>query len=141
MKGVLHFLAVLAMAGVAFGAYRVNYETQQVLDGVAEIRTEIQRERDTLEVLRAEWAYLNGPIRLAALADEKVGQLGLQPMRPEQFGIIGALPDRLNGPSPQQGREMAILAALYKASLPPMLVDGVRAAPRPAPRPSRKARR
>ncbi len=73
---------------LAFWAYQENYRTRQALDQVESLQTQIAEMRATLAMLRAEWAYLNRPERLAELAELNFDRLGLMPLRPEQFGLI-----------------------------------------------------
>ena len=88
MKSVFYVLTALAVMGLAVWAYRQNYETQAKLREVRELRTEIADLRERASVLRAEWAYLNRPERLADLADMNFDRLGLLPLRPDHFGSV-----------------------------------------------------
>ena len=83
----LIFTACLVMV-LAVWAYRQNYETQAKLRDVRDLRVEIADLRERASVLRAEWAYLNRPERLADLADMNFERLGLLPLRPGHFGHI-----------------------------------------------------
>lgn len=88
MKSLLSIMTAFAVMGLAVWAYRQNYETQAKLREVRELRAEIADLRERAAVLRAEWAYLNRPERLADLADMNFDRLGLLPLRPDHFGNI-----------------------------------------------------
>ncbi len=85
MRAVLYLSATVLVVLCAVWAYRVNYTTQDAQNRVADLRAAIARERELLAVLRAEWAYLNRPDRLAVLVERNAEALGLAPLTPEQF--------------------------------------------------------
>ena len=85
MRPLFLILSALAVMGLAFWAYRENYETQQAVRDVSNLQNEIA---DLREELRAEWAYLNRPDRLRELADINFDRLGLLPLAPRQFGRV-----------------------------------------------------
>lgn len=88
MRGILFLLTSLAVIGLAFWAYRENYRTQAELAEVGDLQAEIAQLRESLGVLKAEWAYLNRPDRLRELADINFDTLRLLPLEPQQFGNI-----------------------------------------------------
>lgn len=91
MRGFFLFLVTVAVMGLAFWAYRENYETQQALAESDALRQDLTAARERLSVLRAEWAYLNRPERLRDLADLNFERLGLMPLQPGQFGRVGQI--------------------------------------------------
>lgn len=119
MKTISYVLAALAVLGLAFWAYHVNYATQ---DRVAELRQldeEIADLQEGLSVLRAEWAYLNRPERLRELVNLNFAALQLLPMTPEQFGTAA----QVAYPLPEGSDPAAIQLALTEAiavSAPPV---------------------
>lgn len=88
MRSLLYVLTALAVIGLAFWAYRENYATQQVLKETRKLQRDIGDAQVRLNVLHAEWAYLNRPDRLRELAEINFDRLGLLPLRPAQFGRV-----------------------------------------------------
>jgi hypothetical protein len=88
MKSFLHVLAAMAVMGLAFWAYRENYATQAALREVRALHNEIGLAHARLNMLNAEWAYLNRPDRLRDLADLNFDRLGLLPLLPDGFGKV-----------------------------------------------------
>lgn len=88
MRGFLFVLSAIAVIGLAFWAYRENYETQAAQARASALQNEIALARERLRMLNAEWAYLNRPDRLRDLAQINFDRLGLLPLRADQFGRI-----------------------------------------------------
>lgn len=66
----------------ASALYLVKYRVQDVKDDVKELEASIEAEQESLQLLHAEWAYLNRPERLQQLAQQ---YLSLQPVSPERM--------------------------------------------------------
>ena len=88
MRGLFYVLAAFAVMGLAFWAYQENYKTQAAIAQVRGQHAEIGAAHERLGMLRAEWAYLNRPDRLADLADLNFDRLGLLPLMPDAFGAV-----------------------------------------------------
>ena len=81
----MRFLSVLLVGGLvalAVVIYEVKYETRSLQQREAQLRLQLEEERDAIAVLRAEWSHLNRPERLARLARK---HLGLKPMGARQM--------------------------------------------------------
>ena len=91
MKALLHILAALAMLALGFWAYQENYKTQEALREVRDLHARIGATHSRLNVLKAEWAYLNRPDRLRDLAAINFDRLGLIPLMPEAFNRVDAV--------------------------------------------------
>ena len=111
MRSLLYVgaLALVALSGA--WAYRVNYATLDALARVEALQSEITAEREAIAVLRAEWAWLNRPERLARLAAAFGDELGLRPMRPTDFGTVAAVAYQPPPPHGPGGRAEAVARA------------------------------
>lgn len=104
MRSLFVVFSAIAVIGLAFWAYRENYQTQEAQAEAEALQREISFARDRLRVLNAEWAYLNRPQRLRDLADLNFDTLGLVALRAEQFGKIDQVaypPDEIDLPISQ----------------------------------------
>ena len=90
MLRILNVLAVAVLIGSAVYAYSVKYETILYAEQILKTRHLIGAEQDGIEKLKAEWAILTRPDRLAALADHG---LGLQRLSLDQIVQATDLPD------------------------------------------------
>jgi cell division protein FtsL len=87
----LNILAVACLIASAAYAYSIKYETLYYAEQVAKLKTRIQKERDSVAVLKAEWQHLNRPDRL----QEAVARhLDLQPISPQQLARLSDLPNK-----------------------------------------------
>ncbi len=89
-RSTLVWLLMAVAAGA--GLFLIKYEMRALESELAAFNRDITRNQEALHVLRAEWSYLNQPVRL-----ERLGRrlLQLEPMRPEQARRISDIPMRL----------------------------------------------
>ena len=83
------FLFVLAFSAV--WAYRVNYDTREVVSRIQDINAKIFSEEEKFSMLEGEWAYLNRPERLSLLSEKFFNYLGLMPISAENYADIDAI--------------------------------------------------
>jgi cell division protein FtsL len=91
MMRLLNIVVVAALIIAAVIVYRVKYEATRHAEQVAKTKLEINREREAISELRAQWAQLNSPDRLQALAER---HLSLKPLAINQLHDLANLPDR-----------------------------------------------
>ncbi len=61
---------LLGMTLAIFGLYQVKYQVRDVKNKVKALEVQLVKERNSLHVLKAEWAYLNRPERLQHLSQK-----------------------------------------------------------------------
>ncbi len=86
----MHAAAIAALIGAAAYVYGVKYETIYASEQLVKTRHLIDKEKNAISLLRAEFAHLARPDRVQALADAK---LGLEPLALSQIARIDELPD------------------------------------------------
>lgn len=91
MMRVVHLLVVAAFVAAAVHVYKIKFDATVQAERVAKLRGEIRREHDAIAALRAEWAKLENPARIQALAKR---HLALKPIDPTQFDNLDQLPER-----------------------------------------------
>lgn len=105
MRSPAYLVAFAMVLSSAVWAYSVNSDTKDGLREIERLQTRIAAEREALDVLRVEWAFLNRPQRLDRLVAMHFDELGLIPLDPQHFGgmqmvaypteVPSALPDVL----------------------------------------------
>jgi cell division protein FtsL len=88
---LLHLIVVASLVAAAIHVYKIKFESTLQAERVAKLGAEIRRERDRITALRAEWAQLDNPARIQALAQR---HLGLRPIDPTQIEPLDHLPER-----------------------------------------------
>ena len=85
-------LCVLALlVAAAAYVYEIKFESTLRGERVAKMRGDIQRERDAIAALRAEWSTLENPARIQGLARR---HLRLRPPESTQYDSLDRLPER-----------------------------------------------
>lgn len=88
MIGRLALLGGLAALLAVVGVYATKFEAVRLEAELAALRRAVTAERRGLHALKAEWAYLNRPQRLAVLAER---YLDLRPATPEEITSLADL--------------------------------------------------
>jgi hypothetical protein len=87
---VTGFIVMGCLTLGAVGLYLVKYWVQDVKQQVMTTRTALKKERESLHLLGAEWAYLNRPERLKRLSAH---YLALQSVKSTQYVAYSQLPE------------------------------------------------
>ena len=64
---------LLSAIAIGIGLFMVKYRVQGLESQLVDLNRQIARDREALQVLRAEWSHLNEPRRLKILADRYLG--------------------------------------------------------------------
>jgi hypothetical protein len=91
MLRLLHAVVIGALVVSAGWVYKIKFEATLQAERVSKLRAEIRRERDSIAILRAEWAQLDRPGRIQALAER---HLTLRPVSGPQYDTLDNLPAR-----------------------------------------------
>lgn len=101
---------IAAAGGVLF---QTSYDVQDLEEKLAGLNRKIIHEQESIQVLKAEWSYLNDPTKLEQMAQS---HLALQPTEPRQYVAMDLIPmrpaDAVHPPAP---------ALPGAAPLPPMV--------------------
>jgi cell division protein FtsL len=90
MWRLMHVIAIGALVASAVYVYSLKYQTIYASEQILKTRHLIARERDAINILRAEYAFLTRPDRLQELADK---QLDMQPLALHQIVKVDELPE------------------------------------------------
>jgi hypothetical protein len=108
------------MTATAVVTYSIKHRADEKLEEVRRLETEIRLERDTIDLLRADWALLTQPNRLHRLIGVYGSELGLGATETTQLAMPKELPMmRSRLPQPEttiediiSGKDSEVAAAL-----------------------------
>ncbi|WP_353857787.1 hypothetical protein [Azospirillum formosense] len=109
-KSALFWGGLIAAAG--FVLFETSYEVQELEEKLGSLNRKIMVEQEAIQVLKAEWSFLNDPTRLENLSRE---HLALQPTEARQFVAMNIVPMR---PSPTVAPEEAPLPPMVRNQTP-----------------------
>ncbi|AWJ84605.1 hypothetical protein TSH58p_14360 [Azospirillum sp. TSH58] len=109
-KSALFWGGLIAAAG--FVLFETSYEVQELEERLGSLNRKIMVEQEAIQVLKAEWSFLNDPTRLENLSRE---HLALQPTEARQFVAMNIVPMR---PSPTVAPEEAPLPPMVRNQTP-----------------------
>ena len=88
---------IAVMLSAAAFTYKTKHDAQAMMNRIAALNTQIQVEKDRIDVLKADWSLSTQPARLQELADIYQEDLGLRSVDPRQIAsrdALGAIPFR-----------------------------------------------
>jgi len=117
---ILHFCVLILLISAAAYVYEIKFESTLRAERVAKMRVDVQRERDAIAALRAEWATLDNPARLQGLARR---HLQLRPADATQYDPLTRLPER--PPTVMQPQPTDAIASMLEAADAPAATGSV----------------
>ncbi len=78
----ISILSLLLLLGASYGLYKLSYEVEALERKLVSLNQELMDSQRSIQVLEAEWSYLNRPENLQELAYR---YLSLEPMLPSQI--------------------------------------------------------
>ena len=103
------FMSLLLGAVLTVVLFSLESQVRSLEDELTALDRSIVTESQAIHVLNAEWSYLNDPWRLRRLAERF---LELTPVRPEQLGSLGELPQKPPPAAEERGVGAARATAL-----------------------------
>ncbi len=88
-----NLVIVGSVIATATWTYQIKHDAEAKLDEIRELNRQIALERETIELLKADWAHLSHPSRLQALVERYQAELGLQVTDSNQIIDVDELPD------------------------------------------------
>lgn len=112
MWRLLHLIAIAGLISSAAFVYRIKYQVILESEEIVKLKHQINRTRDEIGVLRAEYDHLARPDRIQELADKL---LGMQPLALNQIARAEEIPDK-NTQGDPLGRKLESLGLGLSAS-------------------------
>ncbi len=95
MLRTFDLIMIAAMLVAAAVTYTIKYDAEKQVAVIAKLTRQINSERDTITLLRADWALMTQPGRLQSLTGVYDKELNLQPIVAEQLILSAAdIPER-----------------------------------------------
>lgn len=115
---MIYLLWGIFVVSIATFLFLVANEVNDREKHLAGLQQDILKVNEDIQILRAEWSYLNAPTRLDDLATR---HLGLKPVRPDQYVTLDVLPfpaDKMKPDDLQRRRGDFPMASIKPAPRP-----------------------
>ena len=83
---------IAVMVSAAAFTYKTKHDAERKLAELNQVRSDIKYERETIDVLQADWSLLTQPSRLQQLSEIYQAELELKPVEAHQIVELGDLP-------------------------------------------------
>ena len=126
-KSALVWLGLTAVAGAVL--FQTSYEVQNREEQLAGLNRKIIAEQEAIQILKAEWSYMNDPSRLETLART---HLSLRPTDARQFVASAEIIPMRPAPAPAPEAPLPPMAGLVAGQGGVIKASAPAAAPTPA---------
>lgn len=127
------FVLMGVMVATAVVTYTIKHNTDLKLEEVKRLEAEIRMEKDTIDLLRADWALLTQPNRLQRIVAAYKNDLQLEPLASTQLAMPQELPMlRSQLPQPPEPEGMSVedlIASAVDGSRPDAKLGGANKQP------------
>ena len=80
----INWIVLFLLLASIFGLFEIKYKVQSLTQDIHSVNQQIQKEKNEINLLKTEWAYLNTPERLSKIARE---YLNMKPISVAQLGL------------------------------------------------------
>lgn len=90
MIKIRYVLVLLLLTASIFSLFQIKFKVQELHREALELKKELEHEKTSIHVLKAEWAYLNDPKRLIYLSEKflDLAQIKPQQLLPTEDGLM-----------------------------------------------------
>ena len=92
MMRTLDIILIAVMLVAATVTYKIKHDAEKQVVEIKKIQRQIAFEKDTINLLKADWSLMTQPNRLQRLSDIYQSQLKLQPVDVTQIGLFDDIP-------------------------------------------------
>lgn len=76
---------IAVMLSAAAFTYKTKHDAEAMRNRIHSLESQIQAQKDAMDVLKADWSLLTQPGRMQTLAEAHQKELGLRLMEPQQI--------------------------------------------------------
>ncbi len=111
MGRIFNFVLLAAMIVGAIVTYDMKHKAELAADRVAKLQANIAKEKNAIQLLKAEWSMLDQPARLQTLVTRYSDYFQLQTFNSDQIATIDEIP--LRPITPDEGAPGPMVAASH----------------------------
>jgi hypothetical protein len=102
MIRIVNLVLLVVMIIGAVATYDMKHKAEKAAERVARLEAQIAREKDAMQLLRAELSMLTQPARLQAVVDRYVDYFKLAPFTASQYATLDEIPMKSVGPEDEE---------------------------------------